>query len=118
MQENLLLPRPIVRPLIFMANVKVCTVSDIKEGKPKLVSVNGKRAMIVKIGKNFHCIGAVCTHKGGPLNEGFIEDNTVQCPWHGGKFNLETGKVESPPPTEDVPAYKVEIKGDYVYVKA
>ena len=29
---------------------------------------------------------------GGPLEKGVIEDNTIQCPWHGCKFDFITGK--------------------------
>ena len=35
---------------------------------------------------------ALCTHKGGPLADGLVGNQTVICPLHGNKFNLATGQ--------------------------
>ncbi|MGA8636153.1 MAG: Rieske (2Fe-2S) protein, partial [Candidatus Dormiibacterota bacterium] len=40
-----------------------------------------------------------CTHAGGPLNEGTVEDGEVVCPWHGSRFRLSDGAVLGGPAT-------------------
>jgi nitrite reductase/ring-hydroxylating ferredoxin subunit len=64
-----------------------------------------------------YAIAASCTHRGGPLDEGELRGSTVICPWHGGQFDVATGKVISPPPTKDSVAFEVKIDRSDVMLK-
>jgi len=44
-----------------------------------------------------YAIDAVCSHEGGPLEEGTLEGYEVECPWHGSKFDVRTGELRNPP---------------------
>src|SRR5262249_42566030 len=55
---------------------------------------------------------AKCTHKGGPLNEGTLDESTVTCPWHGSQFNVCTGAVVRGPAQEPLKTYRVSVEGD------
>jgi nitrite reductase/ring-hydroxylating ferredoxin subunit len=44
---------------------------------------------------------------GGPLAEGKLEGFEVECPWHGSKFDIMTGKVVRPPAMREEPTYEV-----------
>lgn len=68
--------------------------SDLADGKPKLAEVNGKKIMLVMIQGKAYAIDNVCSHRGGPLNEGKMADFEVTCPWHGAKYDVRTGKVD------------------------
>ena len=46
----------------------------------KAVDVAGEKVCIINIEGNFYAIGNVCTHVGGPLNEGTLEGFEVECP--------------------------------------
>ena len=63
--------------------VKVAQVSDIPPDGSKLVEAGGQKIALFNVGGQFYAIGDTCTHKGGPLSEGFVEGTEVQCPWHG-----------------------------------
>ena len=53
------------------------------------------------VGGEFFCIDDVCTHDGGPLSEGQLDDHTIACPRHGAKFDIRTGKALTMPATVD-----------------
>ena len=55
----------------------------------------------------------LCPHREGPLGQGWIEGNTVVCPWHAWAFDCKTGLAE-PPERAQVKVYPVRIEGDTV----
>ena len=99
------------------AYVKVGLVSDFPSGSMKKVVVGGEDVVVGNVGGKLYAIANKCTHRGGPLNEGELEGNSVTCPWHGGQFDLPTGKVLAPPPLKDEPSFDVRIETSNVLLK-
>jgi nitrite reductase/ring-hydroxylating ferredoxin subunit len=97
--------------------VKVGTLSDFPEGKLKKVQVKGVDLVVAHIAGKIHAMTATCTHRGGPLDEGELNGTTVVCPWHGGQFDITTGKVVNPPPMKDESPYETQIQGSDVFLK-
>jgi nitrite reductase/ring-hydroxylating ferredoxin subunit len=60
---------------------------------------------------------ANCTHFGGSLAEGKLEGYELQCPWHGSKFDIRSGKVTRPPAMRTEPTYEVDVEKDNILVK-
>jgi nitrite reductase/ring-hydroxylating ferredoxin subunit len=87
------------------------------EGKLKKVQVAGEDVVVAKLGGKIYAIAASCTHRGAPLDEGELEGTTITCPWHGGQFDITTGKVVSPPPMKDEASFDVQIQGSEVLLK-
>jgi len=96
--------------------VTVASVSDLSDGEIMLVEVGDERIALAKIDGSFYAIGDECPHAEGPLSEGDVEGNEVECPYHGSRFNLMTGDVTSPPAGEGVTRYAVRLDGDDVLV--
>lgn len=96
--------------------VKVGKISDVSEGQMMLVESEGERILLSNVDGEFYAIGEVCTHVGGPLSEGTVEKDEVECPWHGSRFNLKTGENTDPPADEPVARYAVRIEGDDILV--
>jgi nitrite reductase/ring-hydroxylating ferredoxin subunit/uncharacterized membrane protein len=57
-----------------------------------------------------------CTHRGGPLHEGTVDDGCVQCPWHGSRFRLADGSVDAGPATRPQPVLRTRVVGGRVQV--
>ena len=95
---------------------KVCSINDVKTNSAKRISVNGKELVLFNLNGKFYAIEVACTHAGGPLDEGAIEGNEVECPWHGAKFDITTGKALSPPAPSDVKKFEVKVEGSDVMV--
>jgi len=97
--------------------VEVGHVDDFPPGSMKKVGVAGEDVVVGNVAGKLYAISNKCTHRGGPLNEGELEGSTVTCPWHGGQFDLLTGKVLGPPPMKDEIAFEVKIDGQNVLLK-
>ena len=68
------------------------------------------------VGNRYYAIEDVCTHDNGPLAEGYLEGTTIECPRHGARFDITTGKVLSMPAVKNVPRYEVQINGDEIQI--
>jgi 3-phenylpropionate/trans-cinnamate dioxygenase ferredoxin subunit len=60
----------------------------------------------------FYAIDDVCTHDGGPLGEGELDGEQIECPRHGARFDVRTGKAVTFPAVHPVGTWpvKVEVK--------
>lgn len=58
-----------------------------------------------------------CTHGQACLTEGYLEGNTVECPLHGGRFDLATGAGLGSPIFHDLVLYPVRVEGADVLVR-
>lgn len=94
---------------------RAASVSDLKPGENKVVSVNGTEVALFNVDGQFFAINNTCLHRGGPLGEGFLDSDVVTCPWHGWKFNVKTG-VSPVVPTAKVATYQVRVEGNDVMV--
>jgi len=84
----------------------------------KAVDLEGEeRICIVNFEGKYYALGNVCTHLGGPLDEGTLEGYEVECPWHGSKFDVRTGKPTKPPARQAVPVYKVKVEDNNLLVR-
>jgi len=97
--------------------VKVAESSDIGPSTMKAVDVGREKICIINIDGNFYATGNVCTHMGGPLNEGKLEGFEVECPWHGSKFDVRTGEPTKPPARLAVSSYEVKVQDNSILVK-
>lgn len=95
--------------------VKVASTSDLKPGENKVVNVDGTEVALFNVNGQFFAINNTCPHRGGPLGEGFLEDDVVTCPWHGWRYNVKTG-ANVMMPTAKVPSYKVKVESNDVLV--
>ena len=96
---------------------KVAESREIGPSSMKAVEVDGEKVCVINAEGNYYAIGNVCTHVGGPLDEGTLEGFEVECPWHGSKFDIKTGEPTKPPATRAVPKYDVKIDGNNILVR-
>jgi 3-phenylpropionate/trans-cinnamate dioxygenase ferredoxin subunit len=97
--------------------VAVAKKSEIPEAGAIVVEVEGKRLALINLSGEIYAIDDDCPHEGGPLSEGTISGEEIECPWHRSHFNIKTGRVAMDPATEDVATYKVRLIGDAVEVE-
>jgi nitrite reductase (NADH) small subunit/3-phenylpropionate/trans-cinnamate dioxygenase ferredoxin subunit len=95
---------------------RVASTNDIPPGEMIVVEVGGEEVVIANVGGEFYAFGNSCTHKGGPLGEGILTGEIVECPFHAGRFNVRTGEAAAPPPTDAVQTYHVKVDEDDIGV--
>jgi 3-phenylpropionate/trans-cinnamate dioxygenase ferredoxin subunit len=96
--------------------VKVAKTSDLPPGERIVVEVDDLYIAVFSVGGEFYAIEDVCTHDDGPLAEGELDGYEIECPRHGARFDIRTGKVLSFPAVVDVPWFEVKVEGDDVLV--
>jgi nitrite reductase/ring-hydroxylating ferredoxin subunit len=97
--------------------VKVAQTSDLSPGTGKVVQADGRKLALFNVEGTFFAIDNTCTHRGGPLGEGGLSADTVECPWHGAHFNVKTGAVTNPPARAGVRSFPIKIEGNDVLVE-
>ena len=100
-----------------MPFVPVANVKDIPDPGKLLVELDDALIALFHVGGEFFALDDVCTHDGGPLAEGTLEDHTIACPRHGAKFCLRTGAALTMPATKPTKSYQVKVDGDAVLVE-
>jgi nitrite reductase/ring-hydroxylating ferredoxin subunit/uncharacterized membrane protein len=94
-------------------------VQSLAEGERRRIDVDGVPVMLVRDGGRVFALAAQCSHLGGPLDEGTIENGVVQCPWHASRFCLADGRVIDGPATIPQPCYEVrEVGGRFAVHRA
>ena len=89
--------------------IKVATTSELEDHQAKLVEAEGQKIALFRVRDAFYALSDTCTHRGGPLSEGAVEGTEVTCPWHGARFDIETGAVLGPPAGREVKSYPVRV---------
>jgi len=80
---------------------------DIPEGGPTKVKAGINDLVVVRNGDQILALHAQCAHAGGPLAEGELVKDQIQCPWHGSRFHLANGHVARGPAMYSQPAYEL-----------
>jgi len=97
--------------------VKIAQTSELSPGTGKVVQADGHSIALFNVEGTFYAIDNTCAHRGGPLGEGALSGDTVECPLHGAHFNVKTGTVTNPPARAGVRSFPVKIEGNDVHVE-
>jgi nitrite reductase/ring-hydroxylating ferredoxin subunit/uncharacterized membrane protein len=95
----------------------VMPISELPENVPHRVEANGVGVLLVHQNGRVLAIGEKCAHLGGPLEEGQLDGNTITCPWHGSKFNIETGRVMEGPSAYSQPCFETRVVKGQIEVR-
>ncbi len=96
--------------------VTVAQVDQIPPGTCRTVEVEGIYLALCNVNGIFLAVDNTCPHAGGPLGEGSLDGDVLECPWHGWRFNVRTG--ERPENREiRVACVEVRIQAANVQVK-
>lgn len=95
----------------------VLSVEQVAENRLYRVSAAGVPVILLRQGLQFYAISATCPHAGGPLDEGALQGDVVECPWHGSRFCLRDGHVLTGPATIAAPRYDVRVHAGQVEIK-
>jgi nitrite reductase/ring-hydroxylating ferredoxin subunit len=87
----------------------VLPVDQLSERTLRRVTVADVPVILLKASETYYAIAATCSHAGGPLDEGELQGEDVQCPWHGSRFRMRDGKPITGPATFAQPRYDVRI---------
>jgi len=98
--------------------VTVAAAGELEPGQVDIIAIGGRRLALCNVGGEYYCIDDVCTHDGGSFDQAELDDNEIECPRHGARFDVTSGKVLSLPAVVPVKTYPVRVEDGQVQVWA
>jgi 3-phenylpropionate/trans-cinnamate dioxygenase ferredoxin subunit len=99
--------------------IKVGEVGDWAPppGQVKVIMPRGDRIALCNVDGELYAIDDVCTHDGGPLDQGELLGDQIECPRHGAMFDVRTGKALTLPAIFPIKTYPVKVEGNDILVE-
>ena len=96
----------------------VAGTRDLREGEMLGVTLaDGAEVCLFNLRGTIGAVGNHCTHAEFLISDGFLHrDGTLECAWHGARFDCRTGAVRRPPAYAPLPVYQVLVEGERVLV--
>ncbi len=98
--------------------VTLCSASELPPGQREVFGVNNRWIAVFNIGGKIYAIEDLCTHDGNALafdlqdRPSKLVSQEIECPRHGGRFDLRNGRATRSPAEIDVPWFEARIEGD------
>ena len=96
----------------------VAKLSDIGPGELKYVEVGPdyEPVCLINYDGGIYALGDCCTHQDASLADGEIVGDELECPLHGGAFEIKTGLPASMPVVTPADVYQIKIEGDQILI--
>ncbi len=96
--------------------IRATRKDEVPPGTIREFQLDGTTIALANVNGQFHAISNTCLHRGGPLGQGVLDGPIVTCPWHGWEYDVTTGQIKANP-TVGVACYKVEVRGEDIFVE-
>lgn len=96
--------------------VTVAKKGYLEPGELMYVEVDDEPVCLINLNGELHALNDTCTHEDASLADGEIDGDEIECPMHGGAFNILTGAPTSFPVVVPIEKYLVRIEGDDVQI--
>lgn len=97
--------------------IDACAIDDIDEQDLMTWQHNGHVYAIYNTSKGFFATDGICTHEEQRLEDGLVVDCVIECPLHGGRFDVCTGKALSAPVYVDLKTYPVRVENGRILLR-
>jgi nitrite reductase (NADH) small subunit/3-phenylpropionate/trans-cinnamate dioxygenase ferredoxin subunit len=97
--------------------ITVGRVEDVPDGRGATVELkDGAQLALFHVGEAFYAVDNFCPHRGAPLADGNLCDTSIECDWHGWRFDLKTGAclTRASAPVE---TYEVVIEDGWIKIR-
>ena len=97
----------------------VADEAELQPGRPIMKEAGDATILLYRSSERIYAIGSRCSHAGGPLQDGKIDDAAlcIECPWHGSVFRLDDGIPVHGPASVPQAAYDVRTTGGRIEVR-
>jgi nitrite reductase/ring-hydroxylating ferredoxin subunit len=101
-----------LRPLEF---ITVARLADVPPGSVRAVRAGDRWYALANVGGRLHAVDNNCPHNGGPLSKGLVTtDGELECPWHGWRWDVSSGRNCWPGTDWRVPRIPLRLVGDEI----
>ena len=96
---------------------RLCALADLPDGEARVFDVDGVELAAARSGTKVFVVENRCSHDDGPLGEGRLVDGEIECPRHGARFDLASGRATRMPAVAPIATYSARIEGADVLVE-
>jgi nitrite reductase/ring-hydroxylating ferredoxin subunit len=97
--------------------IELCSTDEVATGAAIKVETGDLILAVYNLDGEFYVTDDTCTHGPGSLSEGYVEDDIVECNFHGGQFNIKTGEVAAPPCMVPIKTYPARVENGKVVIE-
>jgi nitrite reductase/ring-hydroxylating ferredoxin subunit len=94
----------------------LATLEEVSPGQMIAREFGSVQVALYNVGGDIFATDNVCTHAYALLTDGWLDDDVVECPLHGGQFNVCTGKATCTPAEVDLRTYSVRVVKEQIEV--
>jgi 3-phenylpropionate/trans-cinnamate dioxygenase ferredoxin subunit len=95
----------------------VGAVDAVSEDMPLTVKIGDREIGVYRVNGKHYALEDVCPHAYALLSQGFVDGEEIECPLHGAKFHIATGKCTKEPGGRDLASYPVKQDAGRLFVK-
>src|SRR5207244_13431762 len=92
----------------------VAKASDIPPERVAVYHIGDHEVAVCNVGGEFYAIDDLCTHDGGSLDQGELEDAQIECPRHAARFEVRTGAAIQLPAFDHVETHACRLQRDSI----
>lgn len=98
---------------------EVATEDDLPPGEDDVIQVEaaGTLLALYRLGNELYATADRCTHEEASLADGYLQDDTIECPRHQGVFHIPSGRAMQPPVSVDIQTYPVRAEAGRILVR-
>lgn len=100
-----------------MKIIRICRAADLSEGETKRFVVRDFDVAVYNIGGKLYVTDDTCTHGPSSLSDGFIDGETIECPFHYGTFHIPTGQPLKFPCTVPLKTYNTRTIDGELFIE-
>ena len=103
--------------------VTLCPAHELPEGEREVFGVDGRWIAVFRVSGVVYAIEDLCTHDGNTLafdqydRPSKLIDHEIECPRHGGRFDIRSGKATRSPADIDVPFFPARLHKDSIEIQ-
>ncbi|MFQ5920888.1 MAG: Rieske (2Fe-2S) protein [Nitrososphaerales archaeon] len=99
-----------------MVWTKLGPKDGVEVGSGKEFTANGVQVAVFNVSGRFYATEALCRHQAGPLADGKLKGEIVECPWHFWHYNVRTGRLTDYIKNIKLDTYSVKVQGSDLYI--
>ncbi len=87
--------------------IRIASTFDVAPGEARAIDIMGLNLALYHVEDAWFCTDNICTHALALLTDGWLEGYIIECPLHGGQFDIRTGKGLGAPIDADLKTFPV-----------
>ena len=95
---------------------RVARASELRPGEARRVVLDGIEIALCNVAGELYAVDDVCTHAYASLSDGLLCGAEIECPLHGGRFDVKSGRALGGIVSEDLRRFALKVEGDDVFL--